>query len=247
MPELGSAALLVTLGLAVYALLAGAYAAATRRRRLAESARNALIASFFSTLVASLVLAAAFLRDDFSLRYVAEHSSRALPTPYKLSAFWGGQEGSLLLWLLVLTAYAASRRVDQPPPCRRPRALGDARARRRHGRLRLAPDGCVEPVRNAARRRRTAWGSTRACRTRTWSAIRLRCTSATSGSRSRGRSPWGPCSPDARTSAGSSPRGGGRSSPGRRSGSGSCSARTGPTSRSAGAATTPGIPSRTRR
>ena len=107
MPELGSAALLVTLGLGVYALLAGAYAAATRRRRLAESARNALVASFFSTLVAGVVLAAAFVRDDFSLRYVAEHSSKALPTSYKLSAFWGGQEGSLLLWLLVLTAYAA--------------------------------------------------------------------------------------------------------------------------------------------
>jgi cytochrome c-type biogenesis protein CcmF len=106
-PELGSAALLVTLGLAAWALLAGAYAAATRRRRLAESARNALVASFFSTLVASVVLVAGFLRDDFSLRYVAEHSSEALPTAYKLSAFWGGQEGSLLLWLLVLTAYAA--------------------------------------------------------------------------------------------------------------------------------------------
>ena len=107
MPELGSAALLVTLGLAAYALLAGAYAASTHRRRLADSARNALVASFFSTLVAAVVLAAGFLRDDFSLRYVQEHSSKALPTPYKLSAFWGGQEGSLLLWLLVLTAYAA--------------------------------------------------------------------------------------------------------------------------------------------
>jgi cytochrome c-type biogenesis protein CcmF len=105
-PELGSAALLVTLGLALYALAAGAYAAATHRRRLADSARNALIASFFSTLVAALVLVAGFLRDDFSLRYVQEHSSIALPTPYKLSALWGGQEGSLLLWLLVLTAYS---------------------------------------------------------------------------------------------------------------------------------------------
>ena len=107
MAELGRAALLVTLGLAAYALLAGAYAASTHRRRLAESARNALVASFFSTLVAAVVLAAAFVRDDFSLRYVTERSSRALPTPYKLSAFWGGQEGSLLLWLLVLTGYAA--------------------------------------------------------------------------------------------------------------------------------------------
>jgi len=53
------------------------------------------------------VLLAGFVRDDFSLRYVAEHSSLALPTPYKISAFWGGQEGSLLLWLLVLTGFSA--------------------------------------------------------------------------------------------------------------------------------------------
>ncbi len=107
MPELGSAALLVTLGLAVYALVAGAAAAVTRRRRLAASARNALVASFASTAVAAGVLLTGFLRNDFSLAYVTATSSRELPIPYKISAFWGGQEGSLLLWLLVLTGYAA--------------------------------------------------------------------------------------------------------------------------------------------
>src|SRR5438045_585129 len=107
MAELGRAALVVTLGLCLYAAVAGAYAAARRRRRLAHSARNALIAAFGSTLVAAVVLAAGFLRNDFSLTYVAEHSNRTLGGPYKLSAFWGGQEGSLLLWLLVLTGYAA--------------------------------------------------------------------------------------------------------------------------------------------
>ena len=107
MSELGRAALVVTLGLCVYAVVAGAYAAARRRRRLAHSARNALIAAFGSTLVAAAVLAAGFLRSDFSLTYVAEHSNRSLSGLYKLSAFWGGQEGSLLLWLLILTGYSA--------------------------------------------------------------------------------------------------------------------------------------------
>src|SRR6188474_2698365 len=107
MAELGRAALVITLGLSAYALVAGAAAAALGRRRLALSARNALIASFFSTLVAAAVLVAGFARDDFSLAYVAGHSSEALPLQYKISAFWGGQEGSLLLWLLVLTGYAA--------------------------------------------------------------------------------------------------------------------------------------------
>ena len=107
MAELGRAALVVTLGLCLYAVVAGALAASYRRRRLALSARNALIAAFGSTLVATAVLAAGFLRNDFSLTYVADHSNRSLSGVYKLSAFWGGQEGSLLLWLLILTGYAA--------------------------------------------------------------------------------------------------------------------------------------------
>src|SRR5471030_65486 len=107
MAELGRAALVVSLGLSVYALLAGAAAAVQNRRRLATSARNALFAAFASTLVAAAVLATALVRHDFSFRYVAAHTNRTLPTQYALSAFWGGQEGSLLLWLLVLTGYGA--------------------------------------------------------------------------------------------------------------------------------------------
>src|SRR3954466_1284298 len=107
MADLGRAALVVSLGLSLYALVAGLYAAVANRRRLALSARNALFASFGSTLVASLVLAIALLRHDFSFSYVAAHTNRTLPTAYSLSSFWGGQEGSLLLWLLVLTGFGA--------------------------------------------------------------------------------------------------------------------------------------------
>src|SRR3954466_10872480 len=108
MPELGRAALVVCLGLVVYAVVAGGLAAHLRRARLAASARNALVAAFAAALVASAVLLTALLRHDFSFRYVADHTSRKLPTLYTLSAFWGGQEGSLLLWLLVLTGYGAA-------------------------------------------------------------------------------------------------------------------------------------------
>jgi len=107
-PELGRAALVVTLGLSLYALVAGAAAAHLGRRRLARSAQNALVASFASTAVAAAVLLAALLRNDFSLEYVARTTSEALPTVYTISAFWGGQEGSLLLWLLVLTGFGAA-------------------------------------------------------------------------------------------------------------------------------------------
>src|SRR5262245_14883298 len=105
MADLGRAALVVSLGLVVYALVAGSVAAITNRRRLAASARNALFCAFGSTAVASAVLAIALVRHDFTFQYVAAHTNRTLSTPYALSAFWGGQEGSLLLWLLVLTGY----------------------------------------------------------------------------------------------------------------------------------------------
>jgi cytochrome c-type biogenesis protein CcmF len=108
MAELGRAALIVTFGLSAYALVAGGVAAHVGRRRLALSAQNALVAAFGSTLVAAAVLLAALLRNDFSFVYVAQTTSEALPTAYTISAFWGGQEGSLLLWLLVLTGFGAA-------------------------------------------------------------------------------------------------------------------------------------------
>jgi len=107
MADLGRAALVVSLGLAVYAACAGTYGALEKRGRLVDSARNALIACFFSTAIAAIVLALALVHHDFSFVYVASHTSRDLSTVYALSAFWGGQEGSLLLWLLVLTGYGA--------------------------------------------------------------------------------------------------------------------------------------------
>jgi cytochrome c-type biogenesis protein CcmF len=108
MPELGRAALVVCLGLCVYAAAAGALAAHLRRRRLAVSAQNALVAAFGAALVAAGVLLVGLVRHDFTLTYVAQHTSRKLPTIYTISAFWGGQEGSLLLWLLVLTGYSTA-------------------------------------------------------------------------------------------------------------------------------------------
>jgi cytochrome c-type biogenesis protein CcmF len=106
MAPLGRAMLLLALGLIAYALIAGSYAAWRRRRRLALSAQNALLAAFPTTLVAAVVLLVALGRRDMTFAYVSEHTSHKLPLGYALSAFWGGQEGSLLLWLLVLTGYA---------------------------------------------------------------------------------------------------------------------------------------------
>lgn len=62
--------------------------------------RLASIASALFTTLASLALWKSIFDDDFSIAYVASYSSRELPTLYKISAFWAGQQGSFLLWLL---------------------------------------------------------------------------------------------------------------------------------------------------
>jgi len=57
-------------------------------------------------LLASMCLWAVLLSDDFSVAYVAANSNSSLPLVYKLSAFWGGHEGSLLLWIVILSCWS---------------------------------------------------------------------------------------------------------------------------------------------
>ena len=54
------------------------------------------------------VLAHGALTDDFSIKYIAEHSNSLLPAQYKLASVWGGHEGSLLLWMLMLSGWTVS-------------------------------------------------------------------------------------------------------------------------------------------
>ncbi|MDT9170839.1 heme lyase NrfEFG subunit NrfE, partial [Escherichia coli] len=54
------------------------------------------------------LLTLAFLNNDFSVDYVARQSNTLLPVWYKVSAVWGGHEGSLLLWALVLAVWSAA-------------------------------------------------------------------------------------------------------------------------------------------
>ena len=89
MPDLGRAALVTSLLLLLYALAAGSFAAWKGRRRLAESAQNALIAALGATARGVVVLIAALAHHDFSFQYVADHTSRELPLGYTLTAFWG--------------------------------------------------------------------------------------------------------------------------------------------------------------
>ena len=114
MAAFGSFALLIALALAAYNLLAGTVAlrliatgqpARISPERLADTARRAGIAGFLAITGAAFALIWSVFTNDFSITYIMEHSNRALPGPYKFSALWSGQEGSLLLWAWLLGTY----------------------------------------------------------------------------------------------------------------------------------------------
>ncbi|MGC9197489.1 MAG: heme lyase CcmF/NrfE family subunit [Acidobacteriaceae bacterium] len=114
MPFFGSAALLLALGLSIYAFLAGSFslwaiaggrALAVAPERIRETSRRAGIASFIAVSCAGFALVWAAFTNDFTVDYILHHTSRDLAWYYKFSALWSGQEGSLLLWAWLLAGY----------------------------------------------------------------------------------------------------------------------------------------------
>jgi len=72
------------------------------------AARYLSFAQFLFTTIATACLVYAFMTDDFSVDIVAAQSNSLLPNAYKFSAMWGGHEGSLLLWLEILTLWTVA-------------------------------------------------------------------------------------------------------------------------------------------
>jgi cytochrome c-type biogenesis protein CcmF len=99
MANLGQFSLFFAVFLCSYAILVDILAAWRRNSALARSARNATVIFFICLTTAMIALWILLLTNDFSVKYVAQHVSRALPLPYKISALWAGASGSLLLWL----------------------------------------------------------------------------------------------------------------------------------------------------
>ncbi|WGL17420.1 heme lyase CcmF/NrfE family subunit [Microbulbifer bruguierae] len=107
-PELGHFALIVglllSIALAVLPLL-GTY---TGRVLWMDSARPLSYGVFVFTALAFVCLTVAFINSDFSVTYVAQNSNSILPMVYKVTAVWGGHEGSILLWLLMLAGWTST-------------------------------------------------------------------------------------------------------------------------------------------
>ncbi|MFT4257514.1 MAG: heme lyase CcmF/NrfE family subunit [Pseudoxanthomonas sp.] len=108
LPELGQIALILALLVAL--LQAVLPLAGAQRGKVAwmAAARPAAHAQLCTVLAAFVILTIAFVRQDFSVRYVAENSNSLLPLVYRYTAVWGSHEGSLLLWALVLSLWTAA-------------------------------------------------------------------------------------------------------------------------------------------
>ena len=123
LPELGVIAL--ACGLVTALLLGGAGFSGAR-----VLARSSAQAQFVFVAFAFGVLAWSFAQGDFSIQYVAQHSNSKLPLEYRLAAVWGGHEGSLLLWTLILAGWtvAVAARSHRPSAARarRPRPQSPA-------------------------------------------------------------------------------------------------------------------------
>jgi cytochrome c-type biogenesis protein CcmF len=105
--DLGFISLILAFGFAAYTIVAAVLGAARHIIQLVASARRSVLVVAFFLLLASAALVASFLTHDFGVSYVAQHSNFAMPWYYTLSAFYGGQEGSLLYWALMLSIFSA--------------------------------------------------------------------------------------------------------------------------------------------
>jgi cytochrome c-type biogenesis protein CcmF len=104
--DLGRFGLLGALVLALYALTAAVLGDRTRRSEVVTSAVRALCVVAALEALAAGVLVSALARRDNAFAYVASHTSAAQGLVYNVTAFWGGMEGSLLLWVLFLSGYS---------------------------------------------------------------------------------------------------------------------------------------------
>ncbi|HZD18828.1 MAG TPA: cytochrome c biogenesis protein CcsA, partial [Actinomycetota bacterium] len=104
----GRVALGVALIVAVYGALAAWRGGRAGDRRLVESARTSAYALVALVAIAVGAMLVAILRGDYAIRYVAENSSQATPTFFQVLSLWSADEGSLLLWNLVLAGYVAA-------------------------------------------------------------------------------------------------------------------------------------------
>ena len=111
--NVGYLILVTALILSVVGIVTGFLGGRTRNTRLAATSFNAVYAVAALVGMSAALLWYALLTDKFELSYVWNHSERALPVFYKFSALWGGQAGSLLFWVLILSVFSVAVAITQ--------------------------------------------------------------------------------------------------------------------------------------
>jgi cytochrome c-type biogenesis protein CcmF len=126
LPELGQFALILALILAGLQAVFGILGPALGRERWLAAVTPAVAGQSVMVATAAGCLVAAFVSDDFSVRYVAENANTALPLFYRVAALWGAHEGSLLLWILLLALWTVAVAIGSArlPPRFAARVLG---------------------------------------------------------------------------------------------------------------------------
>ncbi len=123
--ELGHVALIVAFLVALVQMVVPMVGAHRGWADWMRVAAPAAVIQFVLTLAAFLALMQAFVASDFSVRLVAANSHSAKPLIYKIAGTWGNHEGSMLLWMLILTLFGAMVAVwgDNLPPSLKARVL----------------------------------------------------------------------------------------------------------------------------
>lgn len=105
MPEIGNGLLCLALGVALLLSVYPLWGVARGDARMMASSRLFAWLLFMSVAGAFLVLVNAFVVNDFTVTYVASNSNTQLPVWYRVAATWGAHEGSLLLWVLLMSGW----------------------------------------------------------------------------------------------------------------------------------------------
>lgn len=106
--EFGNFALALSLALALALAIFPLWGAHQQQQGWLLTAKPTAIALFLVTLVSFVCLCWAFIANDFTVLYVANNSNSLLPWYYRITAVWGSHEGSMLLWVLMLSGWTAA-------------------------------------------------------------------------------------------------------------------------------------------
>ena len=106
--DFGYGVLFITLLIAIYSIIAAVLGHFLKSQKWVESARLGMLLTFPGVTLAALSLIALLLTDQYNVSFVYEVTSRSMPLYLKVTALWGGQAGSLVLWSLLMSTFATA-------------------------------------------------------------------------------------------------------------------------------------------